>query len=153
MAAILFRLSLANNKRHDSKYGPMRYYPMFLNAFFLFLKSKISKVEASWYIMIIFPSTKETPVLKHLIFILICLLMHCISTAKWKTGFSSVLTMEIRQSHVEPLTHWGRDKMTAVYQTTFSNAFSWMKIGEFRLRFHWSLFLWFQLTISQHWFR
>ena len=45
------------------------------------------------------------------------------------------------------LTHWGRDKMAAVSQTTFSNAFSWLKILEFRLRFHWSLFLRVQLTI------
>ena len=27
------------------------------------------------------------------------------------------------------------------FQTTFSNAFSWMKLYEFRLKFHWSLFL------------
>ena len=52
-----------------------------------------------------------------------------------------------------PLTHWGRDKMVAVTQTTRSNAFSWMKMLEFRLRFHWSLFLWVQLTIFQRWFR
>ena len=38
-------------------------------------------------------------------------------------------------------------------QTTFSNAFSWMKIYEFLLTFHWSLFLKVKLTISQHWFR
>ena len=51
------------------------------------------------------------------------------------------------------LTHWGRDKMACFSQTTFSNAFSWMKMNEFRLRFHWSLFLGIELTISQHWFR
>ena len=34
------------------------------------------------------------------------------------------------------LTHWGRDKMAAVFQTVFSNRFSWMKIYEFRLKFH-----------------
>ena len=51
------------------------------------------------------------------------------------------------------LTHWGRDKMDAVSQTTFSNAFSWMKMYEFRLRLHWSLFLRFELTIFKHWFR
>ena len=51
------------------------------------------------------------------------------------------------------LTHWGRDKMDAIFQTTFSNAFLWMKMYEFRLRFHWSLFLRFQLTLIQHWFR
>ena len=45
------------------------------------------------------------------------------------------------------LTHWGRDKMAAVSQTTLSNAFSWMKMLEFRLRFHLSLSLRVQLTI------
>ena len=39
------------------------------------------------------------------------------------------------------LTHWGRDKMTDIFQTTFPNAFSWKKIYELRLKFHWSLFL------------
>ena len=28
--------------------------------------------------------------------------------------------------------------MAVIFQTTFSNAFSWMKMNEFRLRFHWS---------------
>ena len=51
------------------------------------------------------------------------------------------------------LTQWGRYKMVAIFRTTYSNAFSWMKMYEFRLRFHWSLFLRVQLTISQHWFR
>ena len=52
-----------------------------------------------------------------------------------------------------PLTHWGRDKMAAIFLTTFSNEFSWRKMFEFRLRFHWNLFLRVQLTIFQHWFR
>ena len=51
------------------------------------------------------------------------------------------------------LTHWGRDKMAAIFQTTFSNAFSWMRMYRFRIRFHWSLFPRDQLTIFQHWFR
>ena len=51
------------------------------------------------------------------------------------------------------LPHWGRDKMDAISQTTFSSAFSLIKILEFRLRFHWSLFLRVQLAIFQHWFR
>ena len=51
------------------------------------------------------------------------------------------------------LTHWGRDKMAAFSQMTFSNAFSSLKMFEFRLQFHWSLFLRFELTIFQHWFR
>ena len=47
-----------------------------------------------------------------------------------------------------PSTHWGRDKMAVISQTTLSNAFSWMKKLEFRLRVQWSLFLRVQLTIS-----
>ena len=39
------------------------------------------------------------------------------------------------------LTHWGRDEMNNISQTTFSNVFSSMKMFEFRLKFHWSLFL------------
>ena len=49
--------------------------------------------------------------------------------------------------------NWGRDKVDAISQTTFSSAFSWMKMFELRLKFHWSLFLRVQLTIFQHWFR
>ena len=48
------------------------------------------------------------------------------------------------------LTHWGRDKMAAISQTIFSNAFSWIKMYEFRLSFHWSLFPRVQLTKFQH---
>ena len=44
------------------------------------------------------------------------------------------------------LTHWGPDKMAVIFQTTFSSAFSWLKMYEFRLRL-------VQLTIFQHWFR
>ena len=51
------------------------------------------------------------------------------------------------------LTHWGRDEIDAITQTTFSSAFFWMKMFEFRLKFHWSLFLRVQLAIFQHWFR
>ena len=51
------------------------------------------------------------------------------------------------------LTHWGRDKMDAMSQTIFSNAFSWMKMLQLRLKFHWSLFPRDQLTIFHHWFR
>ena len=51
------------------------------------------------------------------------------------------------------LTQWGRDKMAAIFQTTFSNAFSWMKMYKFQLRFHWSMFPRVQLTMFQHWFR
>ena len=52
-----------------------------------------------------------------------------------------------------PLTHWGRDQIDAFSQTTFSNAFSRMKVNGFCLGFHWRLFLRLELTIFQHWFR
>ena len=42
-------------------------------------------------------------------------------------------------------------KMAAIFQTTFWNAFSSMKMYEFWLKFHWSLFLGVQLTIFHHW--
>ena len=38
-------------------------------------------------------------------------------------------------------THWGRDKMDAIFQTTFLNWSSWMKMYKYRLKFHWGLFL------------
>ena len=37
------------------------------------------------------------------------------------------------------LTHQDQDKMAAISQTTISNTFSWMKMLEFQLKFHWSL--------------
>ena len=37
--------------------------------------------------------------------------------------------------------HWGRDKMAATINMTFSNAFSWMKMYEFWFKFPWHLFL------------
>ena len=61
------------------------------------------------------------------------------------------LTAQIQETR--RLTHWGWDEMNNISQTTFSNVFSSMKIFEFRLKFHWSLFPRVQLTIFQHWFR
>ena len=67
------------------------------------------------------------------------------------TSFSLSLSRLLRPMCHIFLTHWGRDKKAAVSQTTLSKAFSWMKILEFRLKFHW--FLRVQLTIFLHWFR
>ena len=50
-------------------------------------------------------------------------------------------------------THWGQDKMAAISHMTYSKAFSWMKMFEFRLQFHWSLFPRVQLITFQHWFK
>ena len=73
---------------------------------------------------------------------------------KWNSQAASFF----HSCHLSPhksmrLTHWGRDKMDAISQTTLWNTFSWMKMWEFRAKFHWSLFLGVQLAISQHWFR
>ena len=71
----------------------------------------------------------------------------CFRVASWHYGRLTTSTWH------GDLTHWGRDKMAAIFRTTFSNAFSWMKINEFWLRFHWNLFPRVQLTIFQYWFR
>ena len=79
------------------------------------------------------------------------------------TNFSEILieilTFSIKKMRLK-VSSWkwrpfylGRDKMAAIFQTTLSNAFSCMKMLEFRLKFHWSLFLRVQLTIVHHWFR
>ena len=34
------------------------------------------------------------------------------------------------------ITHWDRDKVAVIVQTKFSNAFPWMKMNEFRIKFH-----------------
>ena len=39
--------------------------------------------------------------------------------------------------------------MAAIFQTKIFNAFSWMKIFKFQLKFHWNLFVWVQITIFQ----
>ena len=49
------------------------------------------------------------------------------------------------------LTHLPLDKMTAISQTVFSDALSWIKSFLLWLKFHWILFLRVQLTIAQHW--
>ena len=68
---------------------------------------------------------------------------------------ASPSTTALRWSNLEysGLKQWGRDKMATIFQATVSNAFSWVKIYWFRLRFHSSLFPRVQLTIFQHWFR
>ena len=56
-----------------------------------------------------------------------------------------------RDWFIYDLIYWGREKMDAISQTIFPNAFSWMKMYEFRLNCPWSLFLMVQLKIFQHW--
>ena len=59
----------------------------------------------------------------------------------------------IMLSHSPSLTHLPLEKMSASPQTIFSDSFLWMKSFLFWLKFHWSLFLSVQLTITQYWFR
>ena len=70
-------------------------------------------------------------------------------------GIESYLKKPLKKTthQTKTLTHWGRDKMAAIFQTTFSNAFSSMKMCKFRLVFDWNVFPRVQLTIFQHWFR
>ena len=51
------------------------------------------------------------------------------NTGKWH------LQLHFLECQGSILTHWDRDKMAAIFQTTVSNGFSWMKIYEFRLSF------------------
>ena len=71
----------------------------------------------------------------------------------WDKNSSTVYNLMQAFSKPCTLTHWGRERMAAISQTTFSNAFSWKKIYEFRLKLHWSLFPRVQLTIFQYWSR
>ena len=68
---------------------------------------------------------------------------HC---ARWQTFISPIED----QQKGSLWTHWGRDKMDAISQTTVLDAFSWMKMYELRLKFDWTLFLRVQWTIFQH---
>ena len=71
----------------------------------------------------------------------------------WTIHVSRGLNESSRQGLAKPALNWGRHKIAAIFQRTFSNVFSWMKMYQFRLRFHWSLLPRVQLTIFQHWFR
>ena len=73
-------------------------------------------------------------------------------TARFKHLITNLGNLKILKE-LNRLTHWGRDEMNNISQTTFSNVFSSMKMFEFQLKFHWSLFPRVQLTIYQHWFR
>ena len=64
-----------------------------------------------------------------------------------------VVPLTRTMARLQLLTHLLLVKMAAMSPTTFSVAFSWMKILEFRFKFHWNVFLRVQLTISQHWCR
>ena len=78
------------------------------------------------------------------------LLTHiCVTRPQWvKPKQLSVLQLFKNQLNSSPPWH-----MAAISQTIFLDAFSWMKSFIFWLKFHWSLFLRVQLTITQRWLR
>ena len=65
-------------------------------------------------------------------------LIQCWLLLNWAPSQSSGNSFTVRVS--APAQHWDRDKMAAIFQTTDSNGFSWIKMYEFWLKFHWSLF-------------
>ena len=79
----------------------------------------------------------------------------CWAPCKWLTVGSAGACFMVVLIPVKRviLTHRGRDKMDAISQTTFSSAFSSMKMVVFWLNFHWNMFTRVQLIIIQHWFR
>ena len=91
---------------------------------------------SNYYILIIASAGDLSPLLGHL------------QTQWWTRS-----TLEWLKYIFLSSTHWGQDKMAVIFQTTFSTAFPWMEMFEFRLKFHWNLFLRVQLIILQHWFR
>ena len=66
--------------------------------------------------------------------------------------FAGVVMLSSYQNIIslELLADWRRNKMADISQTTFLNAFSWMKLYEVRLIFHRGLY---KLTIFRHWLR
>ena len=76
------------------------------------------------------------------------------STFHWLLSFSWVpLTISHNGLSLNSLTHLPLDKMAAILQTIYSDAFLWMKNFVLWLKSYWSVFLSVQLTINQHWFR
>ena len=68
-------------------------------------------------------------------------------TSEMKLTWISIICYIARNKQFN-LIYFGRDKNAAIFQKTFSNAFSWTKMYKFWLRLHWSLFPRVQLTHS-----
>ena len=72
----------------------------------------------------------------------------------WPTNKFISLYWKIQQFFFKHIINTLRSiKMASISQPTLSNAFSWVKLLEFLLKFHIILFLRVKLTIFQHWFR
>ena len=66
-----------------------------------------------------------------------------------KTDAKTQCILLFQWKEVEVLTHWGRVKMNTIFQTTFSNALSWIRMYRFQFRFHWFVPPRVQWTIFQ----
>ena len=101
------------------------------------LSNKLDGVESIWHLDTIFGDYKQVYYLVTSSLIAGCkqwYVFHKKSFLFQMSGTKQVTT----KRYIHVLTHWGRDKMAAIFQTTVSNIFSWMKMYDFRLRFHWS---------------
>ena len=67
----------------------------------------------------------------------------------FKDKLRFIMTTCLSLSFVHTFTNWGRDKITHNFFTLW-NAFTWMRMYEFRSRFLWIWLLRAQLTILQH---
>ena len=76
--------------------------------------------------------------------------MHIYIYMRREIGLSITYCGRIQKQIWYILTHWDRDKMADIFQTIFSNEFSWMKMFHLQLNLYWSCLLWVRLTILQH---
>ena len=83
--------------------------------------------------------------IKQLVVLYFAVVLSLAHEAEWRI-YASVNKVSLVQimDHTCISTHWGRAKMTAISEM---NPFSWMKMWEFVLKFHRSLFLRVQLAI------
>ena len=103
-------------------------------------------LEILWYSFKIIRSYPHLPWINELswiFFLTQVVYMFTFSAISWHWDRAGSLNRSscVTRSLLTRLTDWGRGKMAAIFQTTISNAISWVKMYEFRLGFHWRLFL------------
>ena len=69
------------------------------------------------------------------------------------TGSGSIVWLSSGGGGELQMNHLPRDKLAAISQTRNSGAFLWLQNFVFWIKFHWSLFVRVQLTITQRWLR
>ena len=85
-----------------------------------------------------------------------CLCLGCMTSLDANGSIREEIYMSLSLAFCGPstleLTHRGREKVAAISETIFSNAFSWNCEMKMKIQFHWTLFSMVQLTINQCWF-